>query len=250
MRAILLTASVIFISLMLTGINYADYGPENVMAIWLFDEGSGDTIEDSSGNGNDGEIIDATWIDDGVFGNALEFDGVDDYAEVPDSPYLDTELLEEFTIMGWFMMYNPDTDGPVYRKIGVYALNANHGNNFEFASFGPGGQDDWLHGGDVDENVWYHMTVTYDGTNVSVHYGGEQVSTRAIGFGFADTDDVLRLGTWDPGGGQFIGVIDELAIFNTALDGDDMKDLMENGLETLTAVSPAGSLATTWGEIK
>ena len=252
MKAILLTVSVIFISLMLTSINYADYDPENVMAIWLFDEGDGDTIEDSSGNGNDGEIIDGTWIDDGMFGGALEFDGVDDYAEVPDSTYLDTELLEGFTIMLWTQMYDPDTDGAAYRKIGCYALNANHGDNFEFASFGPGGVDDWLHGGPVDEDTWYHMTVTYDGTNVSVYYAGEQVSTRAIGFEFADTDDVLRIGTWDvvPDGGQFIGVIDEFAIFNTVLDEDDMKDIMENGLETLTAVSPAGRLATTWGKIK
>ena len=39
MKAILLTVSIIFISLMLTGINYADFGAENVMGVWLFNEG-------------------------------------------------------------------------------------------------------------------------------------------------------------------------------------------------------------------
>ena len=250
MKAILLTASIIFISLMLTGINYADYGPENVMAIWLFDENGGDIAGDSSGNGNDGTLMNGTGWTDGVFGGALELDGVDDYVEVPDSPTLDTELVGGFTIMLWTQMYNPDTDGPVYRKVDSYALNANHGNNFEFAAFGPGGEDNWLHGGDVEENVWYHMTVTYDGDNVSVHYAGEQLSTVVLGFEIADTDGVLYFGTWTPGEAPFVGVIDEVAIFNTVLDGDDMKDLMENGLETLTAVSPAGRLATTWGKIK
>ena len=251
MKKILMTASVICISLMLAGMSYA-YGPENIMAVWLFDENGGDVIGDSSGNGNDGTLMNGTGWTGGVFGSALEFDGVDDYAEVLDDATLDTELVDGFTIMGWFMMYDPDTDGAAYRKIGSYALNANHGDNFEFATFGDG-QDDWLHGADVDENIWYHITATYDGDNVSVHFAGEQVSTRAISFEIGDTDGILQFGTWDvaPDGGQFIGAIDEVAIFNTVLSGDEIKDVMENGLAPITsAVSAAGKLATTWGNIK
>jgi len=44
--------------------------------------------------------------------------------------------------------------------------------------------------------------------------------------------------------------IDEVAIFNKVLDTDDMKALAENGLETITVVTPIGRLATTWGQIK
>ncbi len=42
---------------------------------WHFDEGVGTTAFDSSGSGNDGDIIGATYIADGVCGNALNFDG-------------------------------------------------------------------------------------------------------------------------------------------------------------------------------
>ena len=54
---------------------------ENVMGVWLFDEGSGDTASDSSPNGFDGEIVGPKWEDEGIFGSCLEFDGVDDYVD-------------------------------------------------------------------------------------------------------------------------------------------------------------------------
>ena len=36
---------------------------EGLVAEWHFDEGSGSVVEDSSGNGNDGVIYGATWIE-------------------------------------------------------------------------------------------------------------------------------------------------------------------------------------------
>jgi hypothetical protein len=35
----------------------------NTVALWHFDEGVGTVVHDASGNGNDGEIIGATWVD-------------------------------------------------------------------------------------------------------------------------------------------------------------------------------------------
>ncbi len=54
---------------------YADTG---LVGYWKFDEGSGTTATDSSGNGNTGTIYGATWVD-GKSGKALSFDGNDDY---------------------------------------------------------------------------------------------------------------------------------------------------------------------------
>ncbi|MHA1362065.1 MAG: hypothetical protein ACTSP1_05905 [Candidatus Freyarchaeota archaeon] len=47
-----------------------------------FDEGTGSTAYDKSGKSNDGTIYGATWVD-GRFGEALEFDGKDDYLAAP-----------------------------------------------------------------------------------------------------------------------------------------------------------------------
>ena len=36
---------------------------ENLVAYWNFNEGSGTTVTDQSGNGNDGTVYGATWVD-------------------------------------------------------------------------------------------------------------------------------------------------------------------------------------------
>ena len=56
--------------------------PRNgLIAYWNFDEGSGATAGDSSGNGFDGDIIGATWTN-GFSGFALNFDGESAYVDL------------------------------------------------------------------------------------------------------------------------------------------------------------------------
>jgi hypothetical protein len=50
---------------------------------WRFDEGSGDTVNDSSGNGHIGTIKGATWTV-GDKGSCLEFGGDGDFVEDED----------------------------------------------------------------------------------------------------------------------------------------------------------------------
>jgi hypothetical protein len=69
------------------------------VAMWHFDEGSGSTASDASGNGNHGTINNATWTSDGKFGSALEFDGENDYVRVLDDPSLD--LIDNVTVIAW-----------------------------------------------------------------------------------------------------------------------------------------------------
>lgn len=47
------------------------------------------------------------------------------------------------------------------------------------------------------------------------------------------------------------GVMDEIAIFDEALPEKDIQAIMNNGLQSaILAVSPTGSLTTTWGRVK
>ncbi len=47
------------------------------------------------------------------------------------------------------------------------------------------------------------------------------------------------------------GTIDEVVIFNVALEKEDVQTIMNDGLSsTVLAVSPGGKLATTWSNIK
>ena len=46
-----------------------------LVAAYGFDEGSGTTVTDASGNGNAGTITSATWAATGKYGEALQFNG-------------------------------------------------------------------------------------------------------------------------------------------------------------------------------
>ena len=56
------------------------YGAEAPVAHWSFDEGRGETAKDRSGNGNDGKIHAAEWVQLKK-GYALEFDGWTSYVD-------------------------------------------------------------------------------------------------------------------------------------------------------------------------
>ncbi|MBW2649065.1 MAG: hypothetical protein JRC53_04520, partial [Deltaproteobacteria bacterium] len=62
-----------------------------------FDEGSGSVAYDQSLYGNDGTINGATWTR-GRYGYALEFDGEDDYVEIPNTEILN---LPAFAVSVW-----------------------------------------------------------------------------------------------------------------------------------------------------
>ena len=64
-------------------------------------------------------------------------------------------------------------------------------------------------------------------------------------------DDPLMLGSGEIW--PFLGIIDDVGIFNKALSADDIVDIMDNGLGSATgvaAVEPTLKVTTTWASIK
>ena len=77
-----------------------DVSDEGLVAFYPFEEGAGTTTADASGRGHDGTLVNTVaWTTNGIAGNALSFDGVDDYVLVPDHDDLD--LTEAFTLAAW-----------------------------------------------------------------------------------------------------------------------------------------------------
>ena len=64
-------------------------GEDGLIGYWKLDDG---TATDSSGNNNHGTLIGGPTPTTGQIGGALNFDGVDDYINVPNSPSLDAGL--------------------------------------------------------------------------------------------------------------------------------------------------------------
>jgi hypothetical protein len=237
--------------------SYSKIDPESVVALWLFDEGAGDKIEDLSGNDNEGDILGAEWVK-GKFGNALEFDGTDDYVEVPHNDNLN--ITDDLTIVAWV---RPSGSNAVnYAAIVQRQEASKHGLDTYFFGFNASYR---LHFGTQGENTqsaettwkdgqWYHVAVVYKaaGFEGPLYINGEEAKLSV------DNAGVMAGGTNELYMGRFNevylnGALDEIAIFNTALTEDDIKNIMNLGLGSVTglaAVSSKGKLAITWGEIK
>ena len=215
---------------------------DGVVGAWHFDEGSGNIAHDTSGEGNDGTLYDDNttnddgntppqWID-GKFGKGLEFDGADDYVEVPDSESLD--ITNEITILAWINANRFPTEACILEK----DVNPLNGYGFFVKSgylaflFGPGGYS-WDYRSDVAQpqtNKWEFVGITYNGVDTINYYlNGEYMDSKHPSGSIATNDKVLTIAKQAfSTSGWFNGTIDEVHIYNRALSEEEISDLYNN----------------------
>ena len=87
--------------LMYTSQSEAKIDPETALGVWLFGEGSGNIARDSSGQGNEGKIENGPKSVDRKSGEALKFDGKDDYIYVSDPGKNSLDLTKSLIIAAW-----------------------------------------------------------------------------------------------------------------------------------------------------
>src|SRR5215472_7057056 len=90
-----------------------------LVAAYGFNEGSGTTVTDASGNGNNGTITAATWTTSGKYGGTLSFNGSTAVVTVPNAASL--QLTTGMTLEAWV---NPSTVSASWRDV-VYKGNDN-----------------------------------------------------------------------------------------------------------------------------
>ena len=250
----LIAMTVLFISGIWIQESISEIDPESLMGMWHFDQGKGETVKDSSPNGNDGEIVDAKRVE-GKEGMGIEFDG-SNHVVIPASKTMD-DFLDGFTYLLWVKpLGNPS--GPHVRLIERDWHNPNIliGPNDFYGSFlfNGGIDNSQVRGGEWEMEEWNFVALTHDGKTLSLYVNGEVVADLDVGkptFTQKHDGGSIWLTRWKGGAGwDFSGVLDEIAIFNVALSEDDLTTIMEDGLEKALDVSPVGRLTTTWGNIK
>ncbi|RLE41522.1 hypothetical protein DRJ48_05390, partial [Candidatus Woesearchaeota archaeon] len=154
-----------------------------------FDECNGTVVHDSSGNHNDGIIHgNATWIrtDDG--GCALEFDGIDDWVELPHNTILD--LHETGTLIIWVNIKNYSND---YFSIiqkgtkdgwrsGSYAIWYHKVNKVLMGVIHDGKEYDSVNLGKPKPKEWHSIALVWDGGELTSYVNGKlsDVSKQTI----------------------------------------------------------------------
>ena len=249
-RLLLVCMSLIILPLMLTSISSAEIDPESIAGYWKFDEGSGDMAKDSSGKGNDGELVKGNGLakpewTEGRFRTALKFDGWGGHVDCGDDP--STFITEgPLTLAAWI---KPTGSGrrAVINRGDKYTLEVGFPGGDLLALYYLGSWKDSGH--EIPDDVWTHAAAVFEGANTFFYVDGDNVSTvPTAGVAVAHFCNLLigdQCGTsW------FNGVIDEVVISNAAFGVEDVKVTMNGGLSAILGVSSAGKLATTWGEIK
>jgi prepilin-type N-terminal cleavage/methylation domain-containing protein len=216
-------------------------GPYAV-GIWNFDEGSGTTVSDLSGYGNDGTLVNnPTWRcaeDDSDYtpsgqGCALEFDGSSNYVEIP-NPLDQLNLEQSWSVLAWVNIR--DTD---YTQNLIAGMNRNlelvHGISDKLLLYLNSGDNDYYIYSDeanlLTNQGWKYVTFIFrneDGyrriyVNGENHSGGGPNKTSTP----AGLSSTFRIGD------DTLGLIDDVRIYETALTSAQVEALYYAGLENL-----------------
>ena len=214
--------------------------PPDLMAYWKFDEGGGEGITDETANHNDGTIYGPKWVE-GKSGYALQFDGVDDYTEVPDSDSLD--LAEGFTIAAWINLAEVGKG----RQALLQKKVPGESDVFTDYTFYVQWTADLLALviGDGERRVgalsdrglgaaggWHHVAVTFSKEEGEVRFyiDGEFAGATDITLSPHTNNGPLLIGRYTSGMTpkfHLKGTIDELRIYSRALTDKEIKELLQ-----------------------
>ena len=215
---------------------------------WPLDGNADDVVGKAKG-----ELVGgAEWSDEGRVKGAVKLDGVTGHVKISGFKPLTTDALTALAwIKGWrqsawcgivvsrgttpFWMGFTDQDTLSY----VW-------NNNSRQTWG------WRNGPKIPQDEWALVAITIEPDKATAYVytdsGGLKKGVNEIKHIEQTVADNLKFG-WDECCGpqrHFKGLIDEVMIFDRALDEDEILSLALKGL----AVEPAEKLATTWGKLK
>ena len=206
-------------------------GNQDLISQWKLNENSGSVAFDSEST-NNGVITGAQWVT-GVSGSALEFNGSDDYVNIPNADNLN--VSQNITIMAWAktdenrtarIAQKGDWDGHgIYQdkwngwKCGIrLASNNSHSIN-------------WGDGIPV-LNEWYHIALTYNGASLKLFVNGQLKNQKAVSGNLKINSRVFSIGS-DNGAQKFFnGSIDDVRIYGSALSQTEIQFIFSNAGNT------------------
>jgi hypothetical protein len=164
--------------------------------------------------------------------SSVQFDGVDDFVEVPHADILAVD--NEVTVMAWINTERYDApNGEAWQGIlsksnspRSYSFYTEASKALHFSTAGYGG----LSSPNVPLNEWVHVcAMVIDGTH-QYYINGEDAGTNGTGIvlpGASDTATVV-IGRSNEGVNRsFLGMIDDVRIYNHALTQDEVQTAME-----------------------
>jgi len=222
----------------------------DLVGLWRFDGNAAD----SSGNDNHGTVYGEESYIISLMGQALSFDGVNNYVDCGNSASL--RPINALTVEAWvnYAGFSLDSAGHAIVSEAQYTSNGfmlyqacgdPHNRVRYFVRTDTGlfiGQS----GTQLLTDIWYHLAMTYDGSDLTLYIDGDyDSSVSATGpVKWSGTTPNLYIGsTYTAGGAKFKGFIDEVRIWNGALLEEDLGSIIYDFGGILPPIKEDGSRA-------
>lgn len=240
---------------------------KGLIAAWTFDDG---TARDSAGN-SDGKLMDgAKIVDGGIKGKALNVDGAKAHVVIPHTKAFEP-MANAMTVSAWAFVRNGKDHSAIAFKGNKIGWGAEY--LFRIATTSnvgltwgacPAGLEGWFAtNGALKANEWVHLCFTADGKTLIAYVNATKPNATDNGPNpkpvngpyLLFPDKPIELGVGRAVGGTvgndaFLdGLIDEVYVYNRALDESEVKELASKKYPSL-AVRAEGKLAIEWARLK
>ncbi len=210
---------------------------EGLVALYSFDEGSGTTTADSSGSGNVALLRSAEWVE-GKYGKAVSFDGGGSYVSAGIAGLPD--LNEPKTISFWgygagqslALQSMVALANPMLRTSVKYGYKSN-----QVGIVGYEGK--WILVGQLAAaRSWHHFGYVFDGLQNRLYVDGQLVGTSTISPAAGPVSN-FEIGRSGKGSEYYMGIIDEVRVYNRALSAEELNAVMNAPAEGIGDASAA-----------
>ena len=211
---------------------------EGLISRWEFDEGSGTTAYDSVGS-NHGIIHGAQWTS-GIIGSALNFDGINDYVEVPDNESQQIKT-NQLTVTGWIKL-DEDIGNRQRRLIckqqttmvcwGLEVYGNGYcgatGNQVLFHDSNGSTFSICLSTTKLALHKWYHIAATDTAGAIRIYLDGQLDHSCEGGYGIPPNINApILIGRTNPPALFFKDMVDDVMIFDRALSAEEIQQIYQ-----------------------
>jgi len=227
---------------------YHTFGADSA-ATFDFDEGSGNTAYDTSGNGNNGTLMPGgvsgpLWTTDSIQGTALVFNGTSNYVSLGNNNTSLSSISDVFTIGAWIKLSTINNRMVIYTN-GDINYGGDPTNSFTFdVSYGCGSLSE-INGLEIilpgiyvgctasnllSANTWYYVAYTKNGPlERGIFYidgvAYPPIDYTGVSTSFASGNNHRFIGMRNNSSLYFNGSIDELHIYTDSLTSEQIKNI-------------------------
>ncbi len=227
---------------------------DGLIAYWKFDETSGNIAHDSA-NGFDGTVYGEKWVK-GRIGNALDFDGADDFVNLPQNAINIIGNLSKGTIAFWFNYTYNLNEQEIQPLFYLGIDDENEPDNMFIIEIGhknPANRRLYITwvinnriplcfdtGFNLEEKEWYHFAAVVGPNGNTGYLDGVELVNRHYNFGtaydqyfFSDipVQDNFTIAYGKTADGKcphflyYKGMIDDVRIYDTPLLADEINEI-------------------------